>query len=428
MKEMGPSIYKGHVVFTKTKDQFTILENGYILVTDGKVQSVFSSLPEAYHSIPVKDFGDRLMIPGFVDLHLHAPQYPNKALCLDAQLMEWLFQCTLPQEAKYQDLNYAKMVYTEFIKELWQVGTTRAVINNTLHERATRLLLDMYIQSGLGAFIGKVNMDINTPDYLSENTYESLYITERILMDYHQRSPLVKPIIAPRFVPACSPQLMLGLGQLARKYGVPVTSHLSEDLEEIRLVHKMYPTFPTYGSIYEYFGLFGQQPTVMAHSIYSSDEEIELIRRNGVYIAHCPSSNCHLASGMMPLRKFIDRGVNMGLASDVAGGTSLSMLEAMAYTIATSKMVWLYSGQALPPLKTSEAFYLATKGGGSFFGRVGSFEKGYEFDALVIDDSNLNLFDYSLEERITRFIYLGDDRNIVERYVAGKKVDEPQFL
>jgi len=285
----------------------------------------------------------------------------------------------------------------------------------------------MFIQSGLGAYIGKVNMDINAPDYLLEDTSQSLKETEEILIEYGNKSQLVKPIISPRFVPACSPELMTGLGLLAEKYNAPVQSHLSEDRQEIQLVKEMYPNFPTYGNIYNYFGLFGQQPTVMAHCIFSATEEIELIKENSVVVAHCPSSNCHLGSGTMAVKKFLNAGVRVGLGSDISGGDTTSMLQVMAYAIAVSKMISMYSDNIFSPLTTSEAFFLGTKGGGSFFGKVGSFEEGYEFDALIIDDSNLNHLNYTLEERIQRLVYLSSNINIVERYVAGNRVDEPIF-
>jgi len=420
-------IYKGHVIFTKTLHKFTIIKNGYIIVKNGKVLKVFETLPEQYKQMQVEDYGDKLIIPGLVDLHLHAPQFPNKGLCLDVQLLEWLEQCIFPEETHYNNLIYARNVYSQLIEKLWEAGTTRVLMFNTIHKSSTKLLLDMMIQSGLGAFIGKVNMDINAPNYLLEDTQQSLSDTEEIIVEYRNKSFLVKPIIAPRFVPACSPTLMMGLGQLAKQYDAPILSHISEQIEEIQLVKNMYPNFPTYGSVYSYFGLFGQQPTVMGHAVHSSNEEMILIKNHGVYIAHCPSSNCNLGSGMMPVRKFLNMGINVGLGSDVAGGHTVSILKSMVYAIATSKMVWLYSNKTLPPLTAHEAFYLGTKGGGSFWGKVGSFEEGYDFDALVIDDSSLNSLDYTLTERIQRFIYLGNGSNIVERFVAGNQIKRPNF-
>ena len=164
----------------------------------------------------------------------------------------------------------------------------------------------------------------------------------------------------------------------------------------------------------------------MAHCIYNTDEEIELMAENGVYAAHCPYSNYNLSSGIMPVKKFLDMGVPVGLASDISGGNSLSMMSIIAGAIQASKMKWLETNKELAPLTFSEGFYLATKGGGSFFGKVGSFEEDYDFDALVIDDSSLSdIKELTIEERLQKFIYIGDDRNIIARYVKGRKIEKP---
>jgi guanine deaminase len=427
MPHYKTQIYKGHIIDTPTMEQYRIYENGYIVVEDGKVVDVFATLPEAYLDIPVSNYGDNIIIPGFNDLHIHAPQFPNRGLCLDEPLMEWLFDCTFPLEAKFIDLEFAKKVYRVLIKELWKVGNLRSLIYNTIHYDATLLLFDMLVQSGLGGYIGKVNMDIESPEYLRESTKQSLLETEQFIIETLYKSDLVKPIIAPRFVPSCSPELLTGLGQLAQKYQVPVMSHLSEELNEIKIVKQMYPSFPTYGSIYNYFGLFGQTPTVMAHCIYSNKEERALMKKNGVWAAHCPSSNLNLGSGLMPVRIFLNEGIKVGLGSDVAGGGTLSMFPSIIDAISTSKLVWLFSGKMLTPLSSSEAFYMATKGSGSFFGNVGSFEPGNDFDALVIDDHDILQLDYNLQERIERLLYVGSHENIIARFVQGRNLPEPIF-
>ena len=151
------------------------------------------------------------------------------------------------------------------------------------------------------------------------------------------------------------------------------------------------------------------------------------MKKNNVTAVHCPFSNLNLASGIMPIRRFLDKGISVALGSDISGGHELSMFKVIVNTIQSSKVCWINSNKEFDFLNLSEAFYLATKGGGSFFGKVGSFEKDYDFDALIIDDENLNHDNYSLMERLERFIYLGDDRNIVHRYVRGNLIDEPNF-
>lgn len=252
--------------------------------------------------------------------------------------------------------------------------------------------------------------------------------TEKLLKDYGSRYERVKPIITPRFVPTCSTKLLKGLGELSRKYKVPVQSHLSENKGEIEFVKELHPEARNYASVYEAAGLLGEQPTIMAHCVLLEEEEIELLSKNKVFIAHSPNSNSNLASGIAPIRKLLKAGIPIGLASDISGGHSLSMCSVMIEAGQVSNMKWLESGKTEAPLTTPELFYLATKGSGAFFGKVGSFEEGFEFDALVIDDSDLTVLkEISLEERLQKFIYTGSWENIIERYVSGELIKEPKI-
>lgn len=419
---------KGNIIFTRDFGKYEIIENGYVVVEGKHVKVVCEELTEEFRDITVKDYGNSMIIPGFVDLHLHAPQFANLGLGLDKELMPWLELYTFPEEAKYIDINYAKEVYATLIKELWKNGTTRSIVFATIHKNSSKLLMDLFAQSGLSAYVGKVNMDRNAPDFISETTEESLRDTEEILEEYLNKYELVKPIITPRFVPTCSLELMNGLGDLAKKYNARVQSHLSENVSEISFVKELHPNYKNYASVYNGAGLLGQGPTIMAHCILMDDDEIELMARNQVFVAHCPNSNCNLSSGMAPIRKLISNGIPVGLGSDISGGHTLSMTKVMVSTAQVANLKWIESNKADTQLSTPELFYLATKGGGKFFGKVGSFEPGYEFDALIIDDSSLpNFRKLTLEQRIQKYIYTGDDRNIVDRFVAGKKVDEPKF-
>jgi guanine deaminase len=222
-------------------------------------------------------------------------------------------------------------------------------------------------------------------------------------------------------------------GELAAKYQLPVQSHLSENKDEIALVQLLEKESSCYGDAYDHYGLFGQTPTVMAHCVWTEGEELELMKRRGVMVAHCPTSNFNVASGMAPIRKFLDEGLQVGLGSDISGGHDLSIFRMMVYAIQVSKIHYqrqreqLSSGSKARFITLSEAFWLATKSAGSFFGRVGTFEPGYAFDALVIDDSDLNHDHYSLLERLERYIYLGDDRQIMHRFCQGKEIAEPNI-
>lgn len=420
-------IIKGNFIFTETPEKFTIVKDSYIVLIDGKVKEISNNLGYKYDKSKVINYGNKLIIPGMNDLHLHAPQYKNIGIGMDKELIPWLNSYTFPEEAKFKDLTYAKTVYKKVIKELWKQGTTAAALFSTIHKEGTKLLIDLFDKAGLYAFVGKVNMDINSPEYLIENTEESIKDTEEVLTYCKGKSNLVKPIITPRFVPSCSKELMDKLGDLAVKNNLPVQSHLSENMEEINWVNDLHQDSKFYGDVYNKYNLFGQTPTLMAHCIHSSDEELELIKKNNVMVVHCPISNVNIGSGIMPCRKYIDKGISLALGSDVSGGSSYSIFKTIAYAIQLSKLQWQQSGKAERFLSLSEAFYMATKSGGSFFGKIGSFEKDYVFNALVIDDKNLGSEDYSVVERLERFIYLGDDRNILFRYVNGEIVDEPEF-
>ena len=189
----------------------------------------------------------------------------------------------------------------------------------------------------------------------------------------------------------------------------------------------MEPESRHYADAYDRYGLFGQTPTVMAHCMWSDGDELELMRQRGVMVAHCPTSNLNLASGMAPIRRFLEAGIPVGLGSDMSGGHDLSIFRMMVYAIQVSKMHY-QRDNTRAFLTLSEAFWMATKSAGRFFGRVGSFEPSYDFDALVIDDSDLLIdADYSLLQRLERFVYIGDDRHIAARYCQGRLIDDPNI-
>ena len=231
-------------------------------------------------------------------------------------------------------------------------------------------------------------------------------------------------MITPRFIPTCSDELMERLGQIAREQGLPVQSHLSENQGEIAWVKELCPWSGFYGDAYDHFGMFGGEvKTVMAHCVWSSKEEQERMKENGVFIAHCPESNTNLSSGIAPIREYLDQGLKVGLGSDIAGGTKESIFFAMAEAIRVSKLRWRLVDNTKGPLTVEEAFFLGTKGGGAFFGEVGSFEEGYELDAVVLDDESIpHPQPLSVRERLERMIYLSDERHITAKYIAGRQI------
>ncbi len=414
-------IYKAHILYTKERSRFEVLENGYVAVdTDGRVSGISSDLESLdCGDSEVMDFGDSLLIPAMNDLHVHAPQYRNQGIAMDLELLPWLQNYTFPEEMKYADLGYAERMYRRFVHDLWRFGTMRACVFATIHTDSTHLLMRIFQEAGMGALVGKVAMNRNCPEGLSEPVEEMVLGCEDLITEFNHPEALVRPIITPRFVPSCTPEMLRACGELAAKYQLPVQSHLSENKDEVALVQNLENTW--YGDAYNRYGLFGQTPTVMAHCVFTEGEELELMRRNRVVVAHCPTSNLNVASGMAPVRQFLDEGLCVGLGSDISGGHDLNIFRMMVYAIQVSKMYYQQNHDR-SFLTLSEAFWMATKSAGSFFGRVGSFEPGYEFDALVIDDSDLNHDNYSLLERLERYIYLGDDRQIKHRFCRGKEI------
>lgn len=411
-------ILKGNIIFTPSSDKFEIIENGYIVLNEDKIVEILESIPSEYNNYEFIDYGDKLIIPGMNDLHCHASQFRNVGIAMDKELLPWLNDYTFPEESKYKDANYGEKMYSRFISEIYKNGTTRVAAFATIHKESTKKLMDLFEQSGIGAYVGKVNMDRNSCDALCENTTDSINDTLELIKEYQNKFHLVKPIITPRFIPTCSEALLKSLGNIAVEYNIPVQSHLSENLDEVRWVKELHPDSKSYGDVYNKYSLFGDTPTLMAHSIYLTDEEIDIMSKKNVYAVHCPTSNANLASGIMPLRKLLNSNVKVAFGSDVSGGHSFSIFKTIVNAIEFSKLIW-GQNKEYDFLSLSEAFYIATKGGGSFFGKVGSFEKGYDFDALVIDDGRLNFDNYSLLERLERFIYIGDDRHIYQRYVNG---------
>ena len=421
-------IYKAHILFTKEKDRFEVYENGYIAVENGKVTGVSKDLAELdSEGAEVIDFGDKLLIPAMNDMHVHAPQVHNQGVAMDLELLPWLQNYTFPEESKYADVEYAERMYRRFLHTQWLFGTMRSVVFGTVHTESTRKLMKLYQEAGMGAMVGKVAMNRNCPDALCEGVEAAVEGNEQIIAEFGDADGLVRPIITPRFVPSCTPELLKACGELAAKYQLPVQSHLSENTSEIAWVQDLEKESASYGDAYYRYGLFGQTPTIMAHCVWTSGSELELMKRNKVMVAHCPTSNFNLSSGMAPLRTFLDEGLPIGLGSDISGGHDLNMFRMLVYAIQVSKMHYqLDHDKAF--LTLSEVFWIATKSAGSFFGKVGSFEPGYEFDALVIDDKVLYPSEYSLLHRLERFIYLGDDRQIIHRFCRGEEVKEPRII
>ena len=425
-------VLKGNICYSISPAELVTKAGAYLVCKDGKSCGVFEELPEEYKNLPVTDYGDKLIIPGLVDLHIHASQYSYRGLGMDLELLDWLQQYAFPEESKYASEDYARKAYSIFARQMEKSATTRACIFATRHRIGTEILMELMEKTGLITYVGKVNMDREAPDSLREESAESsAEETSRWIEESKAAFKNTMPMITPRFVPSCTDELMEKLGGIQKKYGVAVQSHISENLGEIDFVHQLRPDNEFYGDVYDQYGLFGRDyendrevKTVMAHCVWSGEKEIELMKRNDVFICHCPASNMNVASGIAPVRAYLERGLKMGLGSDVAGGQTESMFRAITDTIQVSKLRWRLVDQALAPLTFEEAFYLATKGGGEFFGKVGSFEEGYEFDAVVLDDSCApHPQELDIISRLERAAYLSVDLNgVAGKYVAGNRI------
>ena len=453
-------ILKGDICWSSASKTLETVDNGFILCNNGKSGGVFREIPGQYADLPLKDHSGKLIIPGLTDLHTHAPQFAFRALGMDMALLEWLNKNTFPEEAKYKDLGYAREAYGHFIDLVKKGPNTRLCVFATIHVPATLLLMDMLEESGLVSLVGKVNMDRNCPEYLREEDSEGATREWlELFKKRHKERPYknTAPIITPRFVPSCSDSLMKSLAGIQREYGLSVQSHLSENIKEIEWVRELCPKSAHYAGAYADNELLGDK-TIMAHCVWSGKKEMDLLAEKETYIAHCPQSNTNLSSGIAPVRRFLEKGIHLGLGSDVAGGVHSSIFRAITDAIQVSKLrqtFYLQSiGSALDDREVSEtrekaltleeAFYLGSAGGGSFFGKLrpehnpdnsgdsaaglaagpaGSFVAGYDFDALVIDDSSLwGPRKLNLRDRLERVVYLSDDRHITGKYVRGIQI------
>ena len=417
-------VLKGSVCYNTSPQEVRCVEGGYAVCVDGVSAGVFEQLPERFAALPLVDCGDQLIVPGMSDIHIHAPQYAFRGLGMDLELLDWLNTHTFPEEAHYADPSYAERAYDIFASDLRRSPTTRAVVFGTMHVEATELLMDKLEATGLATYVGKVNMDRNGGENLEEETAQSAADTRRWLSDVADRYDHTAPIITPRFTPSVTDELMAQLADIAREQRLPVQSHLSENPSECGWVKELCPWSSCYGDAYDHFGLLGPR-TVMAHCIYSDETETKLLRATGTYVAHCPQSNAQLSSGIAPIRRYLDLGMNVGLGTDVAGGANLSMFRCMADAVAVSKLRWRLVDESLPALTTQEALWLATVGGGSFFGRVGSLAEGYEFDALMLDDSKIRTpRELGVWERLERYVYLAEEGgSLTRKYVSGRQID-----
>ena len=386
----------------------------------------------------------QILLPGLVDLHVHAPQWPQAGRALHLPLAEWLLDCTFPLESRYSDLEYARPVYADLVATLLANGTTTAVYFATIHEKASLALAEICLERGQRAFVGRVAMDHpgQCPDYYRDlSAREGIEATRRFIGDVRalpgNGRSLVRPIVTPRFIPSCTDELLEGLGRLAAEYDCPVQTHCSESDWAHGFVLGRMGMSDT--ASLDRFGLL-RRGSILAHGNFIGDDDIERIRDHGAAIAHCPISNAFFAGAIFPLRKLMDRGVHVGLGTDISGGYSPQLLDNARQAMIASRMLESGVDPARPLSERSlgmpaqidfrEAFWLATGGGGEALDLpVGQFRPGYRFDAILIDTSlpgsNIRLWPGDTSEDILQKLVCNATRaDISKVWVEGRLVHE----
>lgn len=414
-------LIKGMIVTANVRGNFRVRPKGGILVEDGEIDEVFDRAPDSVADAVTLNYGDSLIVPAFMDTHLHAPQYPMAGMGMDLPLLKWLEQYTFRLEGDYADPKYARAVYSILAHDLMLRGTTRVCIFSTVHTDATLILMDELEKAGIEGYAGKVGMDRNCPPSLAEPVDKAVR-EHRRWIEESRRFKRVCPVITPRFTPSCTDALMEALGKLAAEYGLPVQSHLSENRDECAWVRQLCPDCGGYWQTYDRCGLFNSR-TVMAHCVHCDDGELAAIRDRGVLVAHSADSNTNLASGIAPVRRMLDMGIKVSVSTDVAGGASLSMMDAVTAAIRASKLRSFYTEGHDRFLSFGEAFYMATGAASEFFGAAEPFAAGEPLHALVLTDAALPPFPgLSAPERLERMIYRSDERCILARLVRDRVI------
>lgn len=600
--EAGVVAYRCAIVHSKTITELEYLPDGLLVVDHSREGLILDLLDVEHksleevdeialhaHAHEVVQFEGRIILPGLIDTHAHAPQYAFTGTGMHLPLLEWLESYTFPCEARFADLDFARDVYSKSIRRHLMNGTTTCSYFATLHLEASKLLVDIVREQGQRAYVGKVSMDRNSPEFYVESTEQGIkdaaefvrytkrtsigppintgassvpprlkrVMSEtRIVRDrreslgsftdlespetsdpenedaamaaalaaagesgtngkaggardsgvmgkgrrsmslchssYSSSSaasvspstgegtpqvvagrgagngnksscsatsvpsprvqdrfdafgdapspkgtlpppPLVTPVITPRFVPSCTPEMLQALGDLSRAQNLPVQSHLSESQGEVAWVQDLHPECENYTDVYRTYGLLHER-AYFAHCCHCSNGEQDVLKDHKAGVSHCPSSNFMLGSGVLNVRKLLQRGMKVGLGTDVAGGYSASILDAARQAIIASRCISFTEkdeqDQPYEALTIDEVFFLATQGGADVLGlggAVGNFSPGKYMDAVIVDpkteDGPLDMFDGEhLHAAFEKFLFLGDDRNIEQVYVGGKRV------
>jgi len=442
-------VFKGTCLYAPRREALETIENAVIHVgDDGFIQQVLP--PEADGREALLDAAREhaalsvipspgFLIPGMVDLHIHAPQWPQLGKALHLPLEKWLQQATFPLESRYADVGFAAATYRSLVSTLLANGTTTAVYFATLHDEATRVLADTCIELGQRALVGRVAMDHpdECPDFYRDASADAAVRGTDDLIAYlaNAGEGRVLPAITPRFIPSCTDELLAGLGELAAKHGCHVQTHCSESDWEHG--HVLQRTGRSDTEALHGFGLVGRR-SVLAHANLLGDSDMDLIKRQGAGVAHCPLSNIYFSSAVFPLRRALEKGLHVGLGTDISGGPSASMFETCRHTVHSARLLELgvdarlsADERGVPDSRVDfiEAFHLATAGGAEVLDLpVGRFEPGYQFDAIHINpdaqQGGIVRFDGldTTEDLLQKTLYGATRSNIAAVWVGAQAV------
>lgn len=385
---------------------------------------------------------DRYGLPGFVDIHVHAPQWPQAALALDEPLYLWLEQRTFPLESRFADLDFARTVYRDLVQQLLARGSTTTVYLGSAHLESSIELAAICADEGQRALVGKTVMDdpvANPAYYRDASPAQAVADTETLIKEVEAIGRASRqgiwPVVTPRFIPSCTDEVLRGLGNLAERYGAYVQTHCNEGQWEHDVVLERFGVTDPYAL--RSFGLL-REHSIMAHCPYLTEDEGEMFAELGVAVAHCPMANSYFSSAVAPVKRFRQQGINVGLGTDISGGYSPSMYENIRQAVLVSRLLETGVDAQRPAderglgdarISLAEAFWLATTGGAQALGLpVGCFEPGRAFDLQVVDvkrrDSDLTGFGVFDEpaDRLARILYLSTPDNIRQVYVQGRLV------
>ncbi|QXN62107.1 guanine deaminase [Serratia fonticola] len=413
-----PEEIEGHLRFIK---------DGLLIIRDGRVEW-FGDWEEGHHQIPdsirVRDYSGKMIVPGFVDTHIHYPQCEMVG-AYGEQLLDWLNKHTFPAEKRYNDLEYAREMSAFFIKQLLRNGTTTALVFGTVHPESVEALFESARHINMRMIAGKVMMDRNAPDYLLDTPESSYSQTKALIERWHNNGRLLYAI-TPRFAPTSSPEQLEMVQRLRQEYpDVYLHTHLSENKDEVAWVKALFPERRSYLDVYHHYGMTGRK-SVFAHCVHLEDAEWDCLHQTQSSIAFCPTSNLYLGSGLFNLPNAWRKKVRVGMGTDIGAGTTFNMLQ----TLNEAYKIMQLQGYRL---SAYEAFYLATLGGADALGladTIGNFNLGKEADFVVLEPTATPLqqlrYDNSktLMDKLFVMMTLGDDRSIYRTYVDGRLVYE----